>query len=154
MVCFFYNHNRGIFMTIRIFAQSIILSLALACTVMAQTQLQTLRIVADEWPPMTGSSLNHGGFSLQLTQEVLQALGYQTSVEFIPWKRIMRTRKLGEFEVVSAMWKDEGREVDFHFSAPYLNNKVLFVSLNERAFHFTNMSGLDNKRVGIVYSYA
>ncbi len=141
-------------MTNRILIVIVMLSLALVAHAKADTQANVLRIVADGWPPMTGSELPSGGFSVQLTQEILHALGYSTSVEFVPWKRIMRTRQRGIFEVIPAIWEDKNRDADFHLSQPYLSYKLLFVSLNEQPFTFSNMPSLKNKRVGIVSSYA
>jgi len=133
------------------------LILILACSGMLQAEESDrgdIRIIADEWPPITGSQLTRGGFSVQLAIEVLQALGYSVSVEFAPWKRILRTSKRGEYDLITAMWKDESRESKFEFTDGYYNNKVVFVSLKHLSFQYLNPAALSGKRVGIVSSYA
>ncbi|MFT5594429.1 MAG: polar amino acid transport system substrate-binding protein [Oceanicoccus sp.] len=126
--------------------------LALAMSVQAQDNV--IRIVADEWPPMTSSELHKGGFSVHLIVEVLTALGYESSVEFVPWKRIMRTRERGAYDIIPAIWHTPEREPFFAFTQPYLENKIVFASLQETAFVFSGLPSLENKKIGIVSSYS
>ncbi len=119
-----------------------------------QNPQQNIRIIADEWPPITGSELAHGGFSVQLATEALHALGYSVSVEFAPWKRILRTSKRGEYDLITAMWKSKERESQFQFTKTFYANNVVFVSLTSQSFQYSNPSDLTGKRVGIVSSYA
>ena len=115
---------------------------------------KTIRIAADEWAPMTGRGLLNGGFSVQLTQEMLIALGYSVSVDFMPWKRIMGTRRKGRFDIVTNMWKNKDREMDFQFSNAYIDNKLVFVSRKDQAFVYSDLTNLKQKRIGIVSYYA
>ena len=127
----------------------------LACTPMSiQAQDNVVRIVADEWPPMTGSELHEGGFSVHLAKEVLRALGYKPTVEFMPWKRIMRTQERGAYDLVPAIWHSKERDNLYAFTQPYLQNKVVFVSLKEYSFAFTDLASLRAKHIGIVSSYS
>lgn len=119
-----------------------------------QAQERLVRIAADEWPPMTGSELHQGGFSVHLAKEVLIDLGYQVTVEFMPWKRIMRTQSRSDYDLIPAIWHSQERESAYAFTQSYLENKVVFVSLKENAFPYTDLSSLQNKRVGIVSSYS
>lgn len=138
----------------------LIFLMSFTCVGNAQTNAQiesqppVLRIVADIWPPMTGNTLDNGGFSVQLTKEILQELGFRTQVRFVPWKRIIRTSQRGAFDVIPAIWKDEKREDMFELSQAYLNYKLLFVSLKSQAFRFSKLNDLNGLRVGIVSSYA
>lgn len=126
--------------------------LALAMSVQAQDNV--IRIVADEWPPMTSSQLHKGGFSVHLIVDVLTALGYESSVEFVPWKRIMRTRERGAYDIIPAIWHAPEREPFFAFTLPYLENKIVFASLQETAFVFSGLPSLESKKIGIVSSYS
>lgn len=131
--------------------------LFMGCTSLAQAEQNLqhhIRIIADEWPPMTGSSLSDGGFSVQLAKEVLHALGYSVSVEFAPWKRILRTSERGEYDLITAMWTSKDRESQFQFTQSYYANKVVFVSLTSQSFQYITPTDLAGKRVGIVSSYA
>lgn len=125
-----------------------------ASTAISEPQAPVLRIVADMWPPMTGDTLDHGGFSVQLTQEILHELGFRTQVRFVPWKRIIRTSQRGSFDVVPAIWEDKKREDKFELSQPYLNYNLMFVSLKSKAFRFSRLDDLTGQRIGIVSSYA
>lgn len=117
-------------------------------------QDRTIRIVADEWPPMTGSELNAGGFSVHLAKDVLTDLGYKVTIEFMPWKRIMRTQARSDYDLIPAIWHNQERESTYAFTQAYLENKVVFVSLKENVVPYTGLSSLQNKRVGIVSSYS
>lgn len=153
MVCFFYTHNSGDFMTLARFV--LVILFGYASVLQAEdTHTRNIRVIADEWPPLTGSRLSHGGFSVQLATEVLQALGYTVRIEFAPWKRILKISKRGQYDLVSAMWKDQSRERSFVFTEGYHTNKVVFVSLSNISFQYRTTSDLAGKRVGIVSSYA
>jgi polar amino acid transport system substrate-binding protein len=120
----------------------------------AQAQERVVRIAADEWPPMTGSELHEGGFSVHLAKEVLTDLGYKVTVEFMPWKRIMRTQARSDYDLIPAIWYSQERESTYAFTQAYLDNKIVFVSLKENAAPYTGLSSLQNKRIGIVSSYS
>jgi len=137
-----------------IFTLKLILCLSFCTHTLVAMANTPIRIVADEWPPLSGSNLPSGGFSVQLTKELLQELGYAVRVDFAPWKRIMRTRNRDDYDLVSAMWMSEERKQDFHYTNSYLENKVVFVSQKQAPIIVSNMKAINNKRVGIVSSYA
>ena len=120
----------------------------------AQAQEREVRIAADEWPPMTGSELHEGGFSVHLAKAVLTDLGYKVTVEFMPWKRVERTQPRAEYDLITSIWYSKDREHAFAYTKPYHENKVVFVSLKENAFVYENLASLKDKRIGIVSAYS
>ncbi len=139
---------------LRFYFECFVFCLITTLTMSALAENKIIRIVSDEWPPITGSQLPKGGFSVHFATDILNALGYEFTVEFIPWKRIERTQKQGRYDMIVAMWYDKVREQGFAYTQPYLDTKVVFASLKEQAFTYSDLASLNGKTVGMVSSYA
>ncbi len=117
-------------------------------------QGQELRMVADNWAPMTGKDLRQGGFSVDLAQQILTELGHTVTLDFMDWELIASNMGTGDFDVVPAVWFTKWRDARMHFSQAYDHNKLVFISRKADAFQYSGPASLINKTLGLVKSYA
>ncbi len=117
-------------------------------------QAQELRIVADNWAPMTGKNLQSGGFSIDLTRQLLTELGYTVTLTFMDWDQIVGTMGTDNYDVIPAVWYTAKRGKRMHFSQAYDHNKLVFISRQADAFQYSGPTSLANKTLGLVKSYA
>jgi len=117
-------------------------------------QAQTLHMAADNWAPMTGQDLQQGGFSVDLARQVFHELGYELTLEFMPWDQLMQTMDSGDYQVIPAVWYTPQRNEHLLFSQAYDNSKLVFISRKSDSFLYSGPQSLKGKTLGFVKSYA
>ncbi len=117
-------------------------------------QAQTLHMAADNWAPMTGQGLQQEGFSVDLARQVFHELGYDLTLEFMPWDQIMKLRGSGDYQVIPAVWYTPQRSEHLHFSQAYDSSKLVFISRQSDSFQYAGPQSLKGKTLGFVKSYA
>lgn len=85
---------------------------------------QPLTIVADEWPPFSGSALPKGGISLDVIVTVLARAGYETDAQILPWARIMDGARAGGFDIVGNLFFDPALTEVMTYSDPYYETQI------------------------------
>jgi polar amino acid transport system substrate-binding protein len=98
---------------------------AMSTSVLAQSR--TLTVVADEWPPFSGSELPGGGMSLDVISTVLEMAGYSVQTKVIPWARIMDGAPAGEFDIVGSLFADDDIAQYMTYGAPFYSTDVRLV---------------------------
>lgn len=136
------------------FSKVVVLILSLM-TVIAQAETKkVLRVVADTWKPMTGRHLPYQGFSIHLARLAFKELGYELSVEFMPWTRIDETINKDRYDIITAVWSDRNRALSMEYSEPYYSNNMVFISKSSEPFHYAGPNSLLEKRLGLVSAYS
>ena len=75
-----------------------------------------IKIAATEWEPYTSEKLLNNGFLTEIATEALEAVGYISEVEFVPWKRAVEFTKKGTYDaLLGASYTDERTK---YFSYP------------------------------------
>lgn len=112
-----------------------------------------LKLVNDPWPPYTGYSLPHRGLATNIVVTALTLSGYQTQVEFVPWKRALRGTFNGDYDILLTTTFSEERAKQVAYSKPYLSNTVKLLK-NQGASHlFESLADLDGLHVVIMEGY-
>lgn len=82
-----------------------------------------------DFPPMgfVGDDGEYTGFDLELAEEVAERLGLEFVPKPIAWDTKDATLNSGEIDCIWNGFTMNGREDDYAWSEPYLNNKQVFV---------------------------
>jgi polar amino acid transport system substrate-binding protein len=125
---------------------------AIAISTMAE-EPAALRLASDEWPPFTGSP-GSARAAIDLVETALERAGIASSTEIVKWKAVEIGIRRGEFDGSAAIWRNEVREKDLLFSAPYLENRLVLIGRSGSDVSATRMIDLAGKRVAAVGKYA
>ena len=110
-------------------AKSLLLAL---CTcvfglpVVAETT-EKLVVVADEWPPFSGSALPGNGISVDVTRAVLEHAGYSVETAILPWSRVVSGVKSGDYDIATSLFLDAEMEKFVLYSEPFFETEIRFV---------------------------
>ena len=125
---------------------------AVAVSTMAN-EPNELHLASDEWPPFTGSSGSERA-ALELVETALDRAGIASSTKIVEWKAVEIGIRRGEFDGSAAIWRNEEREKDLLFSAPYLENRLVLIGPTGSDVSATRIIELAGKRVAAVGKYA
>ncbi len=119
--------------------------------------VKKLVMAANEWPPFIGRSLPGQGFSVELVGQVLRLAGYQVSMAFAPWRKVMKGMQKGKYDVSVAAWSNADRQKQILFSTPYYHNQLVVVSASQTIdtiAAFQKALLVENKNLGLMEDYA
>ncbi len=128
---------------------SVILQLPLH-TVSAQ---EPLKLVNDPWPPFTGNTLPGKGIATEIVTTALHRAGYETNVDFVPWKRALDGTFDGTYDILITTSFSEDRAKKVTYSDPYLSNTVRLVKRKGSPHQFGNVENLRGLIVGVTKGY-
>lgn len=124
-------------------------TLALLCLPLAaEPRLATL-----EYPPYSSQAQAAGGSIVELTRSAFATQGYTPSIDFMPWARVRAELRSGRYQGALALWPQEIREERLHASRPLFYSQLGFFVRRDTPVHFTDLSELHGRRVGIVRGY-
>lgn len=115
---------------------------------------ETLRLVADPWPPFTDQTLLNNGLATDLVETALSRAGYATNYTEVPWARAVRGLQNAEYDVVASAWFSEARATFGYFSQPYLVNRIRFLRRKGSAIDYRTLSDLYPYRIAVMRGYA
>ncbi|MDX1366268.1 substrate-binding periplasmic protein [Pseudomonas sp.] len=115
---------------------------------------QTLRLVADPWPPFTDQTLLNNGVASDLVSSALGRAGYATEYAQAPWERAVRGLQRSDYDVLINAWYTEERASFGYFSQPYLINRIRLLRRKGSAIQFEQLSDLYIQRIAVVRGYA
>ena len=115
---------------------------------------QTLRLVADPWPPFNDQTLLNNGLASDLVTTALERAGYLTTYAQVPWARAVRGLQQEAYDVLINAWYTDERAVYGHYSKPYLVNRVRFLQRKNAGINFTQLSDLYPYSIAVVRDYA
>lgn len=115
---------------------------------------QTLRLVADPWPPFNDQRLPHNGLASDLVSTALGRAGYASQYAEVPWERAVRGLRRGDYDVLINAWYSEERASFGYFSAPFLVNRIRFLRRKGSAIRFSQLADLYPYRIAVMRGYA
>ncbi|WP_372875615.1 substrate-binding periplasmic protein [Pseudomonas sp.] len=115
---------------------------------------QTLRLVADPWPPFNDQTLLNNGVASDLVSSALARAGYATTYAQAPWERAVHGLQRSDYDVLINAWYTEERASFGYFSQPYLINRIRLLRRKGSAIRFEQLSDLYIQRIAVVRGYA
>lgn len=115
---------------------------------------ETLRLVADPWPPFNDQTLLNNGVASDLVTTALTRAGYTTSYVQVPWARAVRGLQQEIYDVLINAWYADERAVFGYYSQPYLINRVRFLQRKDSQIEFRQLPDLYPYSIAVVRGYA
>ena len=102
-----------------------------------------------DFPPMgfVGDDGEYTGFDLELAEEVCNRLGWKFRPEPIAWDSKDALIEQGDIDCIWNGFTINGREEDYTWSEPYLNNKQVFVVREDSGIE--SIDDLAGKKIGV-----
>ncbi len=111
---------------------------------------QTLTVGFDEnYPPYgyLSEDGNYIGFDLELAQEVCALRGWKLVKKPLKWEERDEKLDSGEVDCIWSGFTINGREGEYTWSAPYLNNRQVVIVKNGSGIY--GLSDLEGKKLGV-----
>ena len=99
-------------------------------------------MVADEWPPFSGSELPGKGISLDVTRAVLERAGYDVQTAILPWARIVNGAQTGEYDIITSLFASAEMQKILHYSEPFYTTEIKFIQQKGGDISFQGLSSL------------
>lgn len=115
---------------------------------------ETLRLVADPWPPFNDQALLNNGVASDLVSTALSRAGYSSTYAQVPWERAVRGLQQGIYDVLINAWYTDERTTFGHYSQPYLINRIRFMQRKGSQISFKQLSDLYPYSIAVVRGYA
>jgi len=105
-------------------------------------------LTEDNWSDYGGSH------AAERARSVLEVLGYEVTVVFVPWARALKMTEEGMFEVLAGVYFSEERNKKLAFSEPITTTDILFYKLKSSDISYDgNLNSLKELRIGVVRNY-
>lgn len=121
----------------------------------AESSAVLLRLASDRWPPFTAEE-GAARVAIRLVEGALDRTGRRSASTIVEsgFDDVMERIRQGEFDGSPALWKTPEREAFLHFSAPYLENRLVLVGREGSPVEVQSIAELAGKRVATVGAYA
>ncbi|MFZ4699295.1 MAG: substrate-binding periplasmic protein [Candidatus Methylumidiphilus sp.] len=120
----------------------------------ASLKAETVRIVAEQWPPYVDQSAPQQGLAIDLITTALMRARYDYKIDYQPWPRALEGGKIGVYDMIANIWYSDERARDLHYSEPYLINDMRLIKRKGSPVKFKKIADLNNLMVGVVKDYA
>lgn len=118
-----------------------------------QDQHKTLSVVTLNWEPFFAETLADGGLVSDIVRASFAHSGFDINIKFIPWDRALDSSARAKADVLMGLWFSEERTRTYHFSKPFLANRIVFVKKADDNFEFDGIESLHGKTVGTIRKY-
>jgi len=115
---------------------------------------ETLRLVADPWPPFNDQALLNNGVASDLVSTALSRAGYTSTYAQVPWERAVRGLQQDIYDVLINAWYTDERATFGHYSQPYLINRIRFLQRKGSQISFKQLPDLYPYSIAVVRGYA
>jgi polar amino acid transport system substrate-binding protein len=112
-----------------------------------------LKLINDPWPPFTGETLPGKGVATEIVSTALNRAGFQTVVEFVPWKRALEGTIDGTYDILITTSYSEERAKKVAYSNSYLSNTVRLIKRKNTPYRFDSLEDIRGLVVGVTKGY-
>ncbi|WP_052741654.1 substrate-binding periplasmic protein [Kiloniella litopenaei] len=98
----------------------VIAFLVLTGIIYNRTSADELRLTTGEYPPFTTQNIPGGGIVSEIVELVIREMGYDFTVDYLPWKRGYVLSKKGTYAATYPYLLTEERVNEFHYSDPII----------------------------------
>ena len=135
----------------------LVAALFLNSTFAAAQDAEKMSIATLEWPPYTGAELPQGGATTAVARQALAAVGLETDVSYVPWRRAIAMAQNNTSGVVAYFPGYHCRHVDgFIASDPIGNGPLGFAENVEAPLEWESVDDIGERKlaIGTVLGYA
>ena len=114
----------------------------------------TLTLVSDSWVPFTGADdAGTPRWAQDIVHEALTRSDITARTVIVPTANFADSLASDDFQGSAAVWYSEERDQFLHYSAPYLENRLVVIGRSGSNTNATSFAELAGKRIGIVGGY-
>lgn len=114
---------------------------------------QEVVLYTDPWPPYYHEE-GRNGYITEVAREAFKAVGYELTVEFRPWKRVLAKAADGESDGILGAFYEAERENDFIFSDPVGSVQIVFFRRSaDGDIPYESLEDLTGYRIGTIAGY-
>lgn len=131
-------------------------TIAVLLLVASAASAERLRLVTEEWPSLIDDTRDGPqGILWEISRDVLSGLGYEVTLEFVPWRRAQRLVIEGKRDGIIGIGINEQRELEFRFpEEPLLLSETVLVSRKSEHVEYSGPDSLVGLQVGISQGYS
>lgn len=132
-----------------------IIAILILCACAFAARGETLRLVTEAWAPYVYEENGQPtGLDYEITQTVLQRLGIELELQFLPWKRCLLALEHGHADGILDIFHLPEREAGMLFVAEPLSDieLVLFYARN-RPYRYDSLEDLRDLVIGVSPGY-
>ena len=115
---------------------------------------KTVSLVTSKFPPYKDPELPDNGLLVAITRAALEKVGYELTITYRPWARILVEIKSGNYDGILGVWYREQRQAWLAYSQPIGVNRVMLFKHTGLAFKFNGFNSLKPYTIGVVRGYA
>jgi len=110
--------------------------------------LATLR-----WPPYVSPEVKQNGVVAEVVREAFKEVGISSSIEFLPWKRVLNESIEGTYDGIFPAYYSQSRGDSFLFSEPIVTSPLAFYRREGQDITFDSLQDLEQFQIGVVMGY-
>jgi polar amino acid transport system substrate-binding protein len=115
---------------------------------------QKLVLASTDYPPYFDQALPEQGTVTALTRAAFKAAGYDITLVFLPWARLMYELKEGKYDGVVAVWYAADRESFLALTDPVVQTNIGFYANASKRVDVSKLEKLKGHTIGTVRGYA
>lgn len=131
---------------------------ALLVLMASAASAERLRLVTEDWPALIDDAPGGPeGILWEISRDVLRSLGYEVTLEFVPWKRALRMVATGERDGIIGIGFNKSRASQYRFPEEHLlRSETVVISRKTDALEYSGPESLAGLKVGVSpgYSYS
>jgi len=116
---------------------------------------QPLHLVTEEWPGLINDTpQGPSGVLWEISRDVLENMGYEVKLDFVPWKRAQRLVLSNERDGIIGIGVTDQRETLYRFPVEaLLVSETAVCTTKEQAFQYEDLDSLKGMKVGVSPGY-
>ncbi len=114
---------------------------------------ETIRLASLEWPPYIGPELAEQGYAAAVVREAFRREGFDISIEFLPWQRVLAAVASGEVHGYFPEYDSPRLQSSYLVSSPFPGGRLGFFSLFGRKIAWKTLRDLAPYRIAVVRGY-
>jgi len=105
------------------------------------------------WEPYVGRDLKNYGFTSEIVTEAFRRVGYEVTVTFMPWARVIQEVKRKKYDAAYPAYYSDERARVFALSRPFAQGPLVFYKRKAAKISFKTLQDLKPYRIGVVRGY-
>lgn len=114
---------------------------------------RVIKLATLDWPPYVGQEQPEYGFTAAIVIEAFQRAGYQVTVDFMPWARVVQDTQAGKYDAAFPEYYSDERAQEFLMSEPFADGPLGFYKRKADNITYTNLQDLKQYHIGVVLGY-
>jgi polar amino acid transport system substrate-binding protein len=115
---------------------------------------ERVSLVSTDYPPYFATSLPEQGTLSAIARAAFEAAGYEVTLTFRPWARLMAEVEGGRYDGVVAVWYKAERESFLAYTDPLVDTHIGFYGRRDATIDVRNLGKLAPYTIGTVRGYA